>query len=399
MKSNDGLSKIGLIGCSAINSLLYMFLNTFMVAYFITLTNYNYKLISIYYIMSFVFILLTFLLLGKIVKNKTQVIIYRIGIIMYCIYILLIALLKEEIIDYYIYLGSFYGIVQGFFWVAGHSLTNEYAKDETNDFISIKSIIGKILKIILPFILGISIELTSFSNVAKIILIFSVLELSFSFLIKDKQKINSKKYDLIEYIHYIKDNKTFKQFYGIIACDGIVSYLLDTLITILIVMNFKTMISLGTLTTIFSVCSILSVYIFQRKLGNNNKILIISAVLMVLSVILLLIDINKVTIIIYNLIDSVFLVLLINNVETKRYEVVNNDQKVISDYLVEHQVASEVALNISRIIGYLILFIASLFNNMIIFKVLLTISTIFIIIYCYLMVKLSQKKDINVYEC
>lgn len=399
MKSNDSLSKIGLIGCSAINSLLYMFLNTFMVAYFITLTNYNYKLISIYYIMSFVFILLTFLLLGKIVKNKTQVIIYRIGIIMYCIYILLIALLKEEIINYYIYLGSFYGIVQGFFWVAGHSLTNEYAKDETNDFISIKSIIGKFLKIILPFILGISIELTSFSNVAKIILIFSVFELSFSFLIKDKQKINSKKYDLIEYIHYIKNNKTFKQFYGIIACDGIVSYLLDTLITILIVMNFKTMISLGTLTTIFSICSILSVYIFQRKLGNNNKILIISAMLMVLSVILLLIDINKVTIVIYNLIDSVFLVLLINNVETKRYEVVNNDQKVISDYLVEHQVASEVALNISRIIGYLILFIASLFNNMIIFKVLLIISTIFIIIYCYLMVKLSQKKDINVYEC
>lgn len=396
MKSNDSLSKIGLIGCSAINSLLYMFLNTFMVAYFITLTNYNYKLISIYYIMSFVFILLTFLLLGKIVKNKTQVIIYRIGIIMYCIYILLIALLKEEIINYYIYLGSFYGIVQGFFWVAGHSLTNEYAKDETNDFISIKSIIGKFLKIILPFILGISIELTSFSNVAKIILIFSVFELSFSFLIKDKQKINSKKYDLIEYIHYIKDNKTFKQFYGIIACDGIVSYLLDTLITILIVMNFKTMISLGTLTTIFSICSILSVYIFQRKLGNNNKILIISAMLMVLSVILLLIDINKVTIVIYNLIDSVFLVLLINNVETKRYEVVNNDQKVISDYLVEHQVASEVALNISRIIGYLILFIASLFNNMIIFKVLLIISTIFIIIYCYLMVKLSQKKR---YKC
>lgn len=392
MKSNDSLSKIGLIGCSAINSLLYMFLNTFMVAYFITLTNYNYKLISIYYIMSFVFILLTFLLLGKIVKNKTQVIIYRIGIIMYCLYILLIALLKEEIINYYIYLGSFYGIVQGFFWVAGHSLTNEYAKDETNDFISIKSIIGKFLKIILPFILGISIELTSFSNVAKIILIFSVFELSFSFLIKDKQKINSKKYDLIEYIHYIKDNKSFKQFYGIIACDGIVSYLLDTLITILIVMNFKTMISLGTLTTIFSICSILSVYIFQRKLGNNNKILIISAMLMVLSVILLLIDINKVTIVIYNLIDSVFLVLLINNVETKRYEVVNNDQKVISDYLVEHQVASEVALNISRIIGYLILFIASLFNNMIIFKVLLIISTIFIIIYCYLMVKLSQKK-------
>ena len=45
---------------------------------------------------------------------------------MYCIYILLIALLKEKIVNYYLFLGSFYGVVQGFFWSAGHSLINEY---------------------------------------------------------------------------------------------------------------------------------------------------------------------------------------------------------------------------------------------------------------------------------
>ena len=380
---------IGLIGCTCINNILYMFLNTFMIAYFITLTNYDYKLISIYYILSFVFILLTFILLGKVIKNKTQTNIFRFGIVMYCIYILLVALLKEKIVNYYLLLGSFYGVIQGFFWSAGHSLINEYTLKNENDFISIKSIIGKILEVILPFVLGVSIEFTSFSIVAKIIVILSILQFSFSLLIDDKNVVYEKKYSLKEYLKYIKNNIKFKTFYKLIACDGIVSYLLDTIITILIVMSFKTALNLGILTTIFSLLSILSIYIFQKKLKNTRKISIISTVFIIISTILLIIDINNFTVIFYNLCDSVFLVLLINKAETKRYEMVSKDKIVNKDYLVEHQVLTEVFLNISRIIGYFILFIASIFSNMLIFKILLAIITIIIIIYCILMNKLD----------
>ncbi len=387
---NENKSIIGLLGCTCINSVLYMFLNTFMVAYFITLTNYDYRLISVYYIITFIFIMLSFLFLGRIVKNKSQVVVFRIGIIMYCAYILLIALLKEKIVNYYILLGSFYGIVQGFFWLAGHSLITEYTKDEANNFVSLKSILSKILKIIVPFILGISIEVTSFSYIAKIILILSIIQFSFSLLIKDKVKVNTNKYNLKDYILYIKGNNKFKYFYKLIACDGIINYLFDTLITILIVMTFKTALNLGILTTIFSIFSILSVYIFQRKLSNNKNIIKISTVLMFISTIFLLVDINKFTIIIYNLFYSVSLILLINKAETKRYEIVNEDKKVVNNYLVEHQVMSEVCLNVSRIIGYIVLFIASLFNSQIVFKLLLFIVTIFIVIYSYLMLKLDK---------
>lgn len=66
-------SIIGLMGSLLINNILYMFINTFMVAYFYTLTNYDYKIISVFYIMSFIFIVLTFIILGKIIKNKMQV--------------------------------------------------------------------------------------------------------------------------------------------------------------------------------------------------------------------------------------------------------------------------------------------------------------------------------------
>lgn len=63
IKNNRNI--IGLTGACLINNILYMFLNTFMVAYFITLTNYDYKCISIYYILSFIGILITFLIFCK----------------------------------------------------------------------------------------------------------------------------------------------------------------------------------------------------------------------------------------------------------------------------------------------------------------------------------------------
>lgn len=383
---------IGLTGACIVNNILYMFLNTFMIAYFITLTNYNYSKISIYYTLSFVGILLSFLILGKTIKNKKQVYFFRCGIVLYCIYILIIALLKEKITDYFALLGFFYGIVQGLFWVAGHVLINEYISDLENKFISIKSMISKTTKIIFPIIFGVSIEITSFPYIAKIILILSFIQFSFSLLIQDKDKISNKKYDLKEYIKYIKNNKKFNIAYKINVYDGIVCYLLETLITILIVMTFKTSLSLGILTTVFSALSILSVYVFQLKFKSNKKVLLLCCIAMVISVIALLLKIDRTTVIVYNLCSSVFLVILSNTAETKNYSIVNEDKKVMEDYLVEHQVLAQTYLNISRIISYILLFIASLFNNILFFKIMLIFATLGIVGYSKAMIYLDTKK-------
>ena len=392
LNKNFSKSEIGLMGSLLINDILYMFLNTFMVAYFITLTNYNYKHISIYYVLSFIGILVIFLSFAKVVKNKNQIIIFRSGIILYCLYILSIALLKERIINYYMILGFSYGIVQGFFWTSGHVLVNYHTKNNVNRFTSFKSMIGKTLKIFFPIIFGTTIEVTSFSYIAKIIVILSVIQFIFSLFIEDKGNVKAKKYNLIEYLKLIKHKPNFKDIYKISCCDGIVHYLLETLITILIVMTFKTSISLGIITTIASICSIISVYIFQYKLKSNWKFLCISSIAMVTSVVILLISINKTSIIIYNLCNAIFLVLLMNTAETKSYEIINDDKEISESYIVEHQVTWQLFLNVSRIIGYLILFVVSLFNNIFIFKILLVIVTNTIVYYSLLLIKLKQNE-------
>lgn len=383
-------SAIGLMGTLLINNILYMFLNTFMVAYFITLTNYDYKLISIYYSLSFVAIMLTFLVLGKIIKNKNQLWVFRSGIITYCLYILMIALLKERIVVYFAPLGFFYGIVQGLIWSAAHPLVNEHTKNNTNKFISFKSMISKLLKIIFPIIFGVSIELTSFSYVAKVIISLSITQFIFSLFIEDKAKTYDKQFSLKEYVNLVKSNDKFKTIYKICICDGIVNYLLETLILIVTVMTFKTTISLGIITTFTAICSILSVYIFQYKLKSNWIVLKICNVMMIISVLLLFINISKPTIVIYNVCTALFLVILSNTGDTQRYEIVEEDEKIKKDYIVEHQVVCEVVLNITRVIGYTALFIISLFNNIMIFKFLLLIVTIVILIYSRLLIKLKK---------
>ncbi len=383
-------SAIGIMGSLLINNVLYMFVNTFMVAYFITLTNYDYKQISIYYVLSFIAILLTFLTFGRIIKNKNQVWVFRSGIIAYCLYILILAFLKEKIVTYFAPLGFFYGIVQGLIWVAAHTLVNEHTQNNTNKFISFKSIISKILKIFFPIVFGVSIELTSFSYVAKIVILLSITQFIFSLFIEDKAKTYDKKYNLKEYINLVKNNDKFKTVYKLCVCDGIVNYLLETLIVILTVMTFKTTISLGVITTITAICSILSVYIFQYKLKSNWKILKICNIMMVSSVLLLLINISKPTIIIYNICTAIFLVILSNTGDTKRYEIVSENEIVVKDYIVEHQVVCEVILNITRIIAYILLFIISLFNNIVLFKILLLLVTIVILIYSKLLIKLKK---------
>ena len=391
MKNEKKKSIIGLLGCFCINNILYMFLNTFMVAYFITLTNYNYKQISIYYIANFICIALTFYLLGNIIKKHSKVKIFRTGIVLYCLYILLIALLKEKIVDYHVLLGALYGIVQGILWAPGLSLVNEYVKDDSNNFVSMKSILTQILKIIMPFILGASIELTSFSFIAIIILFLSVIQFFFSLLIKDDTKSRNSNYNLKEYIKYVKNKKLLKTYYKLVACDGIVNYMLATVVTILIVTSFKTTFNLGMLTTIFSACSIISVYIFQRKIKRNINTTKICTIMMIISFITLLIDINKYTVIIYNLFNSLFLILLINSAETKRYEIITKDKKASNNYIVEHQILSEICLNIARILGYIVLLIASVLNKPIIFKIMLIIITIIIVIYSYLLIKIEKE--------
>jgi len=377
-----------LVGTNIINNILFLFLNTFFIAYFYTLTNYDYKIISIYYIFVYVVVGLTFWLLGDIVKTKNKLIVYRLGIVLHCAYILIIALLKENILQYYILLGAFYGFIQGTYWSGGHTLINQETEGaKTTKYVSAVAIIGKMAKIIFPIVFGTSIELTSFSNIALYVLILSLTQFTLSLFITDKSDKDNN-FNLIKYMKYVRDSGAkVKHYYKIIFYEGIVKNLLETLIVIVIIMTFKSSMNLGILTTIFSICSMITVYVFQKfyKEKEPKKLLYICALVSVISVALLVCDISKITVVAYNFINSIFMVILYNYSNIKRYNCINTDK--LKEFTVEHQAMSDVYLAISRVLGYFVLFVTSFFNTIIPFKILLVVISICIVRYTKLLSK------------
>ena len=251
--------------------------------------------------------------------------------------------------------------------------------------LKIIALFDKIAKIIFPIVFGASIEFTSFFYIAKIIIPISILQFIFSLLIKAKNHDQKESFNIIKYISYVKKHSTekIKTAYKIMVLEGIVHYLLETLITIVIIMTFKTALNLGVLTTIFAIFSIISVYVFRRiyKDKNPKKFIIVSAVILLISIMSLVFNINRTTVVIYNLANSIFMVLLRNYAEMKRYNSTETYKEIREKYLVEYQVCSETLLGISRIIGYMLLFMISFSNNIIYFKGLLLIVTLCILLY------------------
>lgn len=385
---------ISLIICEIVMTISMMFLDTFLVAYFFQLTNQNVTIISVYYIITYAIVGIIFWLGGDIIKTKSKTKVFRYGMILNCIYILTIGILGEKCKEFYMLLGLLYGLSQGVYWLAAHTLRTELVPfEDTKGYITIQAIIEKIIKIAFPIIIGTSIELVSFKQIAIILCILTLIQIYTSTKLKQVNK-TTEGFNLLHYMKKLRKlgqnaNGVIKS-YKVAYYEGINSSLLSTLITIIILMAFHTSFNLGALTTIFSIIAIIANMIYQKyyKKKNAKKYIIVCTFLPVLSVLALLVEINKGTVIFYNIINAVFITILSNIKSTSRYNCLNLEG--LENSKVEHQSMFELAMAGGRVIAYLMLLVVGLLNGIIYFKILLFISTLALIpgsIYLYEMSK------------
>ena len=110
--------------------------------------------------------------------------------------------------------------------------------------------------------------------------------------------------------------------------------------------------------------------------------------MILISVIGLIFDINKTTLIIYNFLYTVTIVILNVIYNTKKGNLVNECN--IEKWKIEYLAFVEIYIAIGRVLGYLLMLIAGIFNNLIIFKVLLVVVAIFAPISAKLMYKIEK---------
>ena len=258
---------------------------------------------------------------------------------------------------------------------------------------SIKKILSKLINIIAPLILGTSIELYSFSKIAIYVFGLSLVQILLTLLIKtDMDNLKPNQYSFKGFLQYIKENKLEKiKKYNLSGLAyGIVESSISTLIVIITIMTFKTSFNLGILTTIFAICSVASLILYNKFYSKRNAgvILTLCSIIIISGVLGLLIDINKVSLVIYNFCYTITFCIFDVVYNTRKGNLVKECK--IEKYREEYIGYTSISIGLGRIIGYILMLVVSFTSNIIYFKILLAIVTLFAPVYCYLILKSEE---------
>lgn len=265
IKSRLSKSAKCLITSDLIYAITALFVDVFLVAYFLKITNENILQICLYYIIAFGLRGIAQILIGHFIKCKPNIKtrVLSLGVISRALFILFIVILKDKLSNNFIIVAIFFGISETLYWSIHELIFIDVTNnDNRKDYMSIKKILGTIVSIVVPIVLGSTIELYSFTKIAIYIFVLSTIQILISLQISDnefgKNSIQTEKYDIKEYIKELKNNNNYKlkTYYRSNLVFGIIEDPMTTLVTIITVMTFKTSLNLGILTTIFSICSI-----------------------------------------------------------------------------------------------------------------------------------------------
>ncbi len=374
--------------------IISLFLGPFLVAYFVSVSLENIYSLSVFNIFNYLFLCLFGMITGYVIEKKGTLCVFRIGIIMRCLCVLLIMGLGINITTNYGVLSFVYGFSSMFLNLPFNLYHTEVVQNVERASFEFKLNIIKIfISVFIPVLLGFLISSTNYQLTASVILIFSIIQIIASFYLKPLPK-SDRVYDLFGFLKKsLKDKQKREMLYveflnGLIFSDGV----LGTIITILIMISFKSEFHLGVINSFVSFISLIFLFIYSKyyKGKDDKKIILWSGIFLFISMILFSFNISRFTVVFYNVIFGILgtgiltFVYGIRLFNWAKGEVGNNGKT-------EYWSMREIALNIGRVTGYYLLLIVSIFGIDCL-KYLLVFLSFIVLAFCYLLMKIDKNE-------
>ena len=378
------------LGMRIFKKILSGFIDSFLVLYFLEVSNSNilplgiYKLVAIFAIFGVIF------LARNICTSKKRVNLIRIGIILNFFYFLAIIFLKERVTDYIYIVGLLYGLEEGFYFSVYNNIESDGIKNEERaKFIGTHTALSSIISIIYPLIFGSIIYEAGFINSLLILLLIVLVLIILSFMIKDYNIPTKTKTNLKAYNKIVKKNQPIKKSYitqffnGLTYSEGAFGYI----VTIYIIKVFSDSVSLGIFTSIFSLITCLLGILFAKYIKSKyySSIIKVSTVFTVIALCIMIYKCNMVTIILFNFCKT-FSKELMQLINTSNEANISNLSIIQKEYKVEYWLGSETALFAGRVISNS-LFILMAFTGA---DVMIYIFAIFLVLYAIMSVNLQK---------
>ena len=371
--------------------IVFIFIDTFFSVYFFNLVNYDLLPIAVYNLFIYVGLFSSFYLIKNLMKKGLKRELYQIGISLTGLYLLLILLLKENIVNYIIILGLVNGLGQGFYYYPTNIYDTELISNKDRDkYTGYLNMINMVLNIFVPIVLGLLLNKLSYITVGKIIIVIIVLMYFLGFFLKRKI-VKTTKFELAEFWKYFKND--FKKLIVIRYLEGLTysSSAIALVITYYSILYLNNNLYIGILTSIQGILALFTCLLFtKRNKKYDKKIINISNLLITISLLTLFIKTNMYSLCFYLLIQNSLLIYvqLINKNNVSN--ITNNYKEIKNKYKEEYHLVMELILNLGRITGFIILIMISLLKNIVYLKIIITVSVVFYFILLYLLKDLNE---------
>lgn len=386
-----------------------IFQDIFLGIYLLKIDNGNVTNVCVYYITLCLSNMLFFYLVNKIQKRNLMQLL-RIGMFLTLLQCLILLVTGEKITNYIILFSIFSSIANAFYYYP-HPLIVKILNKQSNfqKYCTYDRVSKDIIGILFPTIFGVMISAKSYSIVFLLLFAVTLFAFVLSFKLVDVEFAHQP-IDLHKLYKKLKENNKLdiinlmakRSFFRGLSSFGVLS----TLITLLTYLTVKTEASVGWISSLITLIGAIIVFVvnkyFSRKMLANTFIplaIIQAFIVILLTFSMIYIDLNKLVlgitigyliILVYNIVNGIVNPIFEVANETVYYENMNTDfidSKLHSSYTY----LFEVAINIPRILGYVILLIVSSFgftiNNI---SILICALSMMYIAFAYTLRKLEK---------
>lgn len=293
------------------NEVISLFVTTFLISYIYSVST-NYMLnIGLFYVFNYLSMGIFYLIISKIIVKTNRVIFYRLALVVKAGFIVLIIFVGKDLAKLVMLAGGLYGFSEACYWSSFNLMKNELVrKSSMKLYSSLQQIFGRIISVVGPIVLGTIIDAESFLTSAIVVAVIVVIQLIVSFIIKSNRPEGSN-FDLKDFFKDVKNlgekKSLVTQMFGLSLCYGLTDSVAP-LNTILVMLVYNSNASLGYISALAAVASILILVFLSRFTKPGKNILIYTTIgLFQLGVaIMMFLGINKTVIIIYTIVYGGF---------------------------------------------------------------------------------------------
>lgn len=371
-----------LLCVNCLKLMLTIFTSTFFTSYIISFDTANilgkglFK-VAAFYISQYFFYILLYIIISKFLTKLNKVKSFRVGIIINGVLLITIVLFGNNISKWIVLASMLIGFSDAFYNSNYLVLKNDSVKyKKINNFNMITSVLTNLINIIVPTVLGCLIDVTSFSYVSVYIVAVVVVQLVLTYFLKPQQATHD--FNVKKYIKILREDKFAWSKIKYTYFNAIFAGFKNTYKVVIVVLTiyiFKTNLSLGILTSVFSIITTLLLLLFKKfeyhKRMNRLAVYIVVSLLPFISAILFVSCGHKITLIILNLSLNIAMQLseYIGNCE--RDTIIKNLK--LKEFIPEHQFLVEFCMCACRVFSYILFLVVGLLENIVLFKILLLI--------------------------